>query len=101
MTLESRRCQTLELNRPCACRSWILLKDEERGNARPLVRVSVQQIEHSAQDAIAAALRVMQFMSRRLVITEVNELPCIQVEVIRPVTVLSARVEYDELFVLA
>jgi hypothetical protein len=54
--LEPGRCPTFELNRPSARWRLILLEDEERGDARPPVRVSVQQVKDPPQDAIAAAL---------------------------------------------
>jgi hypothetical protein len=61
----------------------------------------MQQIEHSSQDAIATALCFMELVSRRLIVAEIHELPGVQIEMIRPVKILAARVEHDELLVFA
>jgi hypothetical protein len=43
----------------------------------------------------------MEFMSGRLVVAKIHELTCVQVEMVRPVSVFAARVEHDEFFVVA
>jgi hypothetical protein len=43
----------------------------------------------------------MEFMSGRLVVAKIHELTCVQVEMVRPVSVFAGRVEHDEFLVVA
>src|SRR5262249_15465323 len=93
--------QALELNRPCTTWRRILLEDEERRYQRTLVCFGMQEVKDTPEYAIAATPCLMEFMSGRLVVTEIYELTCVQIEMVRPVWIFAARVEYDELFVFA
>jgi hypothetical protein len=61
----------------------------------------MEEVEDTPQYAIASAPCLMEFMSGRLVVAKINELTCVQVEMVRPVSVFAARVEYDKFFVVA
>jgi hypothetical protein len=60
----------------------------------------MQQVEHVPQNSVTARCRIMQLVPWSLVVPVVDELSGVQIQMIGPVSVLTARIEYNELLIV-
>ena len=59
----------------------------------------MEQIECMLQNEVPARPGVMKLVSRCLVVAVIDELPCVEIKTIRPIFILTTRIENHELLV--
>ena len=72
----------------------------KRGKARTIWGGRVQQSKHVSKDAVPTRACVMELVPWGFIIPKVDELACIQIEMIRPVLVLTAGIEDYEFLIV-